>query len=524
MATKNVLRSSAKMAVATFCSRILGLVREQIMAAYFGASGFTDAFLVAYRIPNLLRDLLAEGAFSAAFVPTFTEANHESAEKGRQLLWELVVILGAITGVLTVLIFAFAPELISVFAPSFVADPLKFDLTVTLTRIMCPFLFFISLAALYMGALNSLNVFFVPALAPASYNIMCILCMLFMGSWLSRHGHPPILCLGWGSMLGGFMQAAVQIPLVFKHGYAPTRPAQWWSPRAKKVILLLGPGLIGFAATQINLLVNTVLATSAAVGATSWLNYAFRLFQLPVGILSVSIGNSNLVHFSAAWKKGDRASAIESLSTSYYLSFLMVLPAMALLYTLSDEVVHVVFQRGRFNEHSTLMTAQALRMYVIGLPLYSLYKILVPTFYAIDKQRTAVSASLISVAFNIVFCWYMTPRFGFQMLALGTTLSMLLNCLIQCWRINHDLALGRSFFISGRLIKLLLATVVMAGLSELMSPLVFSFGNSVTLKFFALCLIGAVTTSVFLLSLVMLGERETANTLVRKVTARFKKR
>lgn len=524
MATKNVLRSSAKMAVATFCSRILGLVREQIMAAYFGASGLTDAFLVAYRIPNLLRDLLAEGAFSAAFVPTFTEANHESPQKARELLWELVVILSLITGLLTVLIFAFAPELIRIFAPTFIEDPFKFEITVTLTRIMCPFLFFISLAALFMGALNSLHVFFVPALAPSSYNIMCILSMLLLGGWLSANGYPPVLCLGWGSMLGGFMQAVVQIPLLFKYGYAPTRPAKWGSPRAKKVIKLLGPGLIGFAATQINLLVNTVLATSAAVGATSWLNYAFRLFQLPVGILSVSIGNSNLVHFSAAWKKNDRIGAIDSLRSSYYLSFLMVLPAMALLYTLSDEVVRVIFERGRFNAISTMMTGQALRMYVLGLPLYSLYKILVPTFYAIDRQKIPVIASLISVIFNIVFCWTLTPIYGFEMLALGTTLSMLVNCLIQCWYINSDLALGRSFFFSKPLFKLILSTVIMATLSELMSPLVSYFGKGVLLELLGLTLIGAVTTSVFLISMFIMGEREAARALVQKITARFKKR
>lgn len=524
MANKNVLRSSAKMAVATFCSRILGLVREQIMAAYFGASGLTDAFLVAYRIPNLLRDLLAEGAFSAAFVPTFTEANHESPEKGRQLLWELVVILSVITGLLTVLIFAFAPEIIRVFAPTFIADPVKFEITVSLTRIMCPFLFFISLAALYMGALNSLHVFFVPALAPASYNLMCIVCMLFLGGWLSARGYPPILCLGWGSMLGGFMQAAVQVPLLFKYGYAPTKPVEWWSPRAKKVILLLGPGLVGFAATQINLLVNTVLATSAAVGATSWLNYAFRLFQLPVGILSVSIGNSNLVHFSSAWKKNDKETAIQSLASSYYLNFLMVLPFMALLYTLSDETVHLIFQRGRFTEYSTMMTAQALRMYVLGLPLYGLYKIFVPTFYAIDRQRIPVIASLASVAFNIAFCWFMTPIYGFEMLALGTTLSMMLNCLIQCWFINKDLALGHGFFFSMRIVKLFLATGVMAVVSELMSPLVSQYSTTVIHEFLVLCFIGSASLAAFLFSLATMGEGQAARELVRKFTARFKKR
>lgn len=524
MSTRNVLKSSLKMAVATFCSRILGLVREQLMAAYFGASGLTDAFLVAFRIPNLLRDLLAEGAFSAAFVPTFTEANHEAREKGNELLWELVVLLGVITTVLTFLIYGFAPDLIRLFAPAFVDDPVKFELTVTLTRIMSPFLLFISLAALFMGSLNALHVFFVPALAPAWFNVVSIVCMLFMTGWLSSQGLQPILSLGWGATLGALMQAAVQVPLLFKHKLNFQLPKQWWSPRAKKVVMLLGPGLVGIAAAQINMLVNTVLATSAAVGATSWLNYAFRLFQLPVGILSVSIGNSNLVHFSAAWKKGDKAGAIASLSSSYYLSFLSVLPAMALLYTLSDETVHVIFERGKFSAESTRMTAEALRMYVLGLPLYSLYKILVPTFYAIDRQRVPVLASLVSIGVNIAFCSSLTPLFGFRMLALGTTVSMLINCLIQCLIINRDLHLGRAFFFPARLGKLLVATGVLALISEYLSGHFALRSGSVIEKLLGLSAIGAISCSFFVIALWLMGEREAVSALSQKVLTRFKKR
>ena len=219
------------MALATFISRILGLIREQVMAAYFGASGVTDAFLVAYRIPNLLRDLFAEGAFSSAFVPTFVEANQESKEKSRELMWQLFWLLALITGTICLGIIIFAPEIISIFAPSFKNDPYKFALTVNLTRIMAPFLTCVSLAALFMGVLNSLKVFFVPALAPASYNVMSILSMLTLSGILSSQGHDPIYSLGIGALLGGFMQAVVQIPLIYKYQLRPMWPKHFWGER-----------------------------------------------------------------------------------------------------------------------------------------------------------------------------------------------------------------------------------------------------------------------------------------------------
>jgi putative peptidoglycan lipid II flippase len=511
------------MAIATFFSRILGLVREQVMAAYFGASGVTDAFLVAYRIPNLLRDLFAEGAFSSAFVPTFIEANQESQEKSRELMWSLFWLLTFVTGSICIGIMIFAPELISIFAPTFTKDPEKFNLTVNLTRIMAPFLTCVSLAALFMGVLNSLKVFFVPALAPASYNVMSILSMLTLSGVLSANGYHPIYSLGIGALLGGFMQAAVQVPLIYKHGLKLMWPKSFWTTRSIKVFKLLGPGLFGFAATQINLLITTILATGTLVGATSWLNYSFRLFQLPVGILSVSIGNSNLVHFSEAWKKGDVDGAKSSLQSSYYLSFLTVMPALVILYCLSDEIVNLIFERGRFDRISTLNTAEALRMYALGLPFYGLYKILVPTFYALDRQKIPVISSIISIGFNISFCLFLTPIFGFKVLALGTTLSVLLNSLILGWVLRKDLSLGLGFYFNLRMAKVLAASLAVGAVAEFFLKVEF-FTQPLMSKCFYLALQISAIGLLYILLLMLMGERAAVNALLEKITKKFRKK
>jgi putative peptidoglycan lipid II flippase len=519
----SIIKSTIKMAIATFMSRVLGLVREQVMAAYFGASGITDAFLVAFRIPNLLRDLFAEGAFSSAFVPTFVEANQESKEESRELLWTLFWLLTITTGTICLLIGIFAPELIEIFAPSFTKDPEKFHITVVLTRIMAPFLTFVSLAALFMGALNSLKVFLLPSLAPAFFNIVSVLVMLTMSGFLDSHGYPAVYSLGIGAMLGGLVQAAVQFPILYKYGFKPMWPKKLWSPRAIKVVKLIGPGMIGFAAAQINLLINTILATGTIVGATSWLNYSFRLFQLPVGILSVSIGNSNLVHFSEAWKKGDEQGAKDLLKSSYYLSFLTVLPSLAILYCFSEEIVNLIFERGKFDRHSTIMTAEALRMYALGLPFYSLNKIWVPTFYALNRQRVPVIASLMSIGFNITFCLLLTPIYGFKVLALGTTLSMLVNAGFQSWMLKKDLDLDWDFFFSPKVLKVFAATLV--------SALIVSFGLKVeffTQPFMLKCLIVAAQISAVGLLygaiLMILGERAAVMALVAKITKKFKRK
>jgi putative peptidoglycan lipid II flippase len=519
----SVLKSTLKMAVATFFSRILGLVREQVMAAYFGASGVTDAFLVAYRIPNLLRDLFAEGAFSSAFVPTFVEANHESKEKGRELMWSLFWILLSITGVISLGIIVFAPELITIFAPSFTKDPEKFILTVNLTRIMGPFLVCVSIAALFMGVLNSLKVFFVPSLAPAFYNIMSVISMLGLSGVLASMGYHPVYSLGIGAMLGGLMQALVQLPLIFKHGMRPLWPKKFWTERSKKIIRLIGPGLIGFAATQVNLLIVTILATGTLAGAVSWLNYSFRLFQLPVGILSVSIGNSNMVHFAEAWKKKDKLTARSVLSQSYFLSFVTVMPALIILFCFSEQIINLIFERGRFGHADTLMTAEALRMYSLGLPFYGLYKILVPTFYTLDRQKVPVIGSLCSIGFNIAFCLLLTPVYGFKILALGTTLSIFVNTCIQSYMIKKDLHLPWSFFFSLRIGKILFAAIASGVIAECLLRVDF-FARPLLLKATLLSLQIFAVMLLYMGLLMLMGERSAVKSMVGKVTNRLRRK
>ena len=507
------------MALATFFSRILGLVREQFIAYLFGASGLTDAFLVAYRIPNLLRDLFAEGAFSSAFVPTFVDANHKDPESAKKLFWSLFILLGMITLACSGVTIYFTPEIINIFAPTFINDPHKFETTVLLTRIMAPFLFFVSIAALFMGVLNSLKIFFIPSFAPAFFNVTTIICMIVLPPFLIKYGYEPILSLAIGVIVGGLVQALVQFPLIIKNGYGPTRPSKIFSKETKKVLTLLGPGLIGFAATQINLIINTILASSTVIGAVSWLSFAFRLFQLPVGILSVSIGNSNLVHFSNAWKKGDKEEAIESLSSSFFLSCALVFPAMIGLIVFSEEIVNIIFQRGKFDAESTLMTAKALRLYALGLPFYSIYKIFVPTFYAIDRQKIPVICSILGIIFNIVFCMSLTDKYGFEVLALGTTLSILLNVLIQGHILRSDLEIKLTLFFNLRFLKLILSGILTVGLMIfLKQQFEFNHFNFLNRCLLVLLYLSSIVISYFSLC-VIFGERA----LINKVISRFKR-
>lgn len=520
--SKALILSSIKMALATFCSRILGLVREQVLAFMFGASSLTDAFYVAFRIPNLLRDLFAEGAFSAAFVPAFVEQKGKSIEEARRLLWSLFLFLFLSTTLISLLTIWFAPEIVSVFAPGFQDDALKMEVTVALTRMMAPFLLFVSIAALFMGALNSMGYFFLPALSPASFNLVMIGSMLFFPGLLITQGYPKIYSLGLGVFLGGMLQALIQFPLIWRSGLGPSLKGGKIHEKTGKVIKLLGPGLIGFAATQVNLIVNTVLATATIVGAVSWLSYAFRLFQLPVGILSVSLGNANLVHFSRAWKSGDEAKASELLLNSFFMSWIVILPAMSVTMLFAEEIVHLIFERGEFGSNSTLMTAKALFWYGAGLPFYGLYKILVPAFYTLDRQKIPVYASVFSITCNIIFCVTLTPIYGFEVLAIGTSLSMFLNSAIQLLIMRTDLNLSLAEFLNFRFARILLAasagTALAFGLANIFP---YAADGSLIIRIIWL---GTAFSFVFLsygALLFALGERSIVLKIMAKIQAKL---
>jgi putative peptidoglycan lipid II flippase len=513
--SKKILLSSLKMAIATLLSRVLGLVREQVMAAMFGASMLTDVFHVAYRIPNMMRDLFAEGAFSSAFVPSFVQAKQKGPEEARQLLWSLFIILSVMTGTIGCLIIGFSDQIVNLFAPSFIENAEKFALTTSMVKVMAFYLFFVSLAALFMGALNSLKMFFIPALAPAFFNIIMILSMLFLPAFYISKGMSVIYALGTGVLIGGFIQMTMQIPFIYKHGMGALLPKKIFSQESKHVLKLLGPGLIGFAATQINLVIATILATPI-VGAVSWLQYAFRLFQLPVGVASVSIGNSNLVHFSEAWKSGKKEEAISTLQSSYNLSFMILLPAVIGLIVFPNEIINIVFERGMFKTSDTLQTATALKFYAIGLIFYGTYKIFVPTFYAMNRQKIPVYSSIFSIIINIIFCVSTIDELGFSALALGTSLSITVNVFIQAVVLKKDLALNWSFYFSKQIFKTFLAAVLTTGLVCLLKDFIPFAREEFIARGFVLGVYLGSTVLIYGILLAILGERSLINKILSK--------
>lgn len=441
----SILRAAGLMGVATFLSRIMGLVREQAFAILFGAGNATDAFNVAFRIPNLLRDLFAEGAMSASLVPTFTQARIEQGERRAWRVAGLVFrVLFLVVGVLALLGILFAPELVKLYASAFLEVPGKFELTTRMTRIMFPFFPLVALAAAFMGILNACGIFFVPAFSSALFNIASVITgvslALFLSSpfgavWGAQWGIQPIEGMAVGVLIGGAVQALSQLPSLYRSGYrwqrrSPEDPVWFRDPALRRMLWLMVPGTVGLAATQVNILVNTVLATSQGPGAVSWLNYAFRLMQFPIGVFGVSIASATLPRVSEQWVRKDVQGISASLSQSLRYVFAINLPASAGLAFLGYPIIELIFQYGRFHADDTQRTAFALAMYAIGLTAYSGVKVLVPACYALGNTRLPVASSMATVAFTIILNLVMVKPFGYWGLALGTSVGAILNGLI----------------------------------------------------------------------------------------------
>ena len=313
----SVARSAAIMGIATFLSRIAGLVREQTFAYLFGAGKWTDAFNVAFKIPNLLRDLFAEGAMSAAFVPTFNSIlQKEGEEKAFRLTNLTFCAILIIVGTLTALGMILSPYIVQILAPQFINDPEKFNVTVTMTRIMFPFLLVISWAAISMGMLNSLGEFFIPSVAPVFLNLSMILSGWLICPIAVKCNMPSITGMAIGAMLGGILQFAVQLPSLIRKGWRFFWCLDFKDPGIKKIGKLMIPGTVGLAATQINVAVNTILATSQGDGAVSWISYAFRIMQLPIGIFGVAVAQATLPVISRQAASGDKDAMAGTLASS----------------------------------------------------------------------------------------------------------------------------------------------------------------------------------------------------------------
>jgi putative peptidoglycan lipid II flippase len=459
---------------ATLASRVLGLVRDQIFAILLGAGTFSDAFVAAFRIPNLLRDLFAEGALSSAFVPTFAEVRRNRGAEAAWRLGNLVVgLLLAVVGALTLLGILFAPQVVSLVAPGFEAAR---DLTIRLTRIMMPFLLLVSLAAAAMGMLNAQSRFTAPALAPALFNVGSI--AVGVGLWAAGAG-PEKAVVGWsiGTLLGGLLQLLAQIPSLRGLGYR-VRPALRGAlaePGIRRIGALMGAAVIGLSATQVNIVVNTIFA-SHQEGAVSWLQYAFRLMQFPLGVFGVAI--ATVAGAGVAQRAADRdlPGVKRTLGSAMRLVAFLNVPSTVGLVILAVPIIALIFEHGRFDAADTAATAQALVFYAIGLYAYSGVKVFAPAFYALDEARVPVLGSVVGMVANVALNATLYPVLGYRGVALGTSLAAIANfaVLALAWRRRHG-GLGGSGVLP-QMLRVIAATAVLAGVAwgayVLLGPLV----------------------------------------------------
>src|SRR3984885_3621239 len=405
-------KAAGVIGLAVMCSRLLGLAREQICAALFGGGGAMVAFTAAFRIPNLLRDLFAEGALSTAFVTTFSKT---IARDGDQAAWRLadkVATLAAITlGALCVAGIVFSPQLVSLLAPGF--DPHKAALTVVLTRIMFPFILLVSLAALVMGMLNAKSVFGMPAMASSFFNIGSIVGGGAIGAWIyPQFGPRALIGLALGTLFGGALQLAVQLPSLAKLGYGYRPDFRWRDAGVKAILLLMGPSVIAASTTQFNVLVNSMFASTLGEGPIYWLSIAFRLMQLPLGLFGVALGTVTLPLLSRLVVAGQMNAFRGELAHAMRLAVLLTIPSTVGLIMLAGPIISVLYQHGKFTAFEAAQAAGALQFYAVGLVGYAALKVLVNAFYALDKRKTPMMVSLLAVALNLGLNWLFTLRLG----------------------------------------------------------------------------------------------------------------
>jgi putative peptidoglycan lipid II flippase len=462
--SSRLARSAGLIGAATMTSRVLAVARETVFAALFGAGNAMDAYNVAFRIPNLLRDLFAEGAISAAFIPTFTRY---LTTRGRDAAWRLgnlvVNALALVTLACVVAGWFLAPAIARAFAPDYALVPGKLELTTLLTRIMLPFLTMVAVGVAMMGMLNALRRFFIPALSPAMFNIAALVSAFTLVPLMPRLGWPPIAGIAFGTLLGGIGQILLQWPLLRREGwrYQPVFDAR--DEGLREVMLLMAPATVGLAAVQVNVFVNTLLATSQGTGAVSWLNYAFRLMYLPIGLFGVSIGTAVLPEISRHAAAADLPGMRRTVSDALRLMFMLNVPATVGLIVLARPIVALLLERGQFGPADTDATAAAVMFYAPGLLGYAAVKIASPTFYALRDSRTPVAVSALAIGINIALNLALVRVAGFRGLAAGTAIAASVNAGLLLWLLRRRVG-GLDGYRNLRAFGLItLASIVMGG-------------------------------------------------------------
>ena len=421
------LQSSGSLSVAVAVSRVLGLVRESLKARLIGAGALADTYAVAFRIPNLLRDLLAEGALSSAFVPTFTASLvQEDRERAHRLADLALAALLLLTGALTLLGVVFAEELVWLITSGWSAD--KVVATAELTRIMMPLLMLVSVGAVWTGMLNAQRRYLAPAYAPAIFNILSVL--VGAGLWLAGYSGTQAV-LGWsiGTLAAGLAQAFVLLPPLWRLGYRPRlRLAGLWThPGIRRIVTQMLPAVLGIAALQLNIFVNTRFAASLGDGPVAQIELAFRIFYLPIGMFGVALATITTTQVSEEAARGDRNGLVQKTGEGLSALWMLTTASTVGLCVLARPIVALLYEGGEFTAADTVAVADILRAYALGLVPYSMVKIVAPAFYTIDRPRLPLLASLAAVAVTIGFNAATYQLLGAPGLALGTTIGALFN-------------------------------------------------------------------------------------------------
>ncbi|RLA38497.1 MAG: murein biosynthesis integral membrane protein MurJ [Gammaproteobacteria bacterium] len=428
---RGLLGSSAIVGAMTMLSRILGLIRDVVFARVIGADGFADAFFVAFKIPNFLRRLFAEGAFAQAFVPVLTEYRNEGGHAAvKELIDRVAGALGSVLIVLTVVAVIAAPMLAGIFAPGFVGDSAKFQATTEMIRVTFPYLLFISLTGFAGGILNSYDRFAVPAFTPVWLNVCLISAALVAAPWFDQ----PVFALAWGVFAAGIIQMLFQIPFLANIHLLPSPKLDWQYPGVKKILRLMAPAIFGVSVSQINLLLDTVIASFLPTGSVSWLYYSDRLAELPLGVFGVAAATVILPNLSRqhAAKSTDEFNAILDWAIRFVL--LIAVPASIALMMIAEPLLAALFYDGsEIDQRDIVMAGFSLRAYALGVVAFMLIKVLAPGYFARQDTKTPVKIGLIAMAanmvMNLVFVFVLHHYFtlGHAGLALATSLAAFLN-------------------------------------------------------------------------------------------------
>lgn len=433
-----LLRSTAIVSAMTLLSRVLGFVRDLVFAQKFGASLATDAFYVAFRIPNFMRRLFAEGSFSLAFVPVLAEYRQRGDKQAlRQFVDHVCGTLAAILMLVVALGIFAAPAFVSVFAPGFLDQPMKFDLTADMLRITFPYIFLISLAGFAGGILNSYSRFALPALSPVLLNVALIAAAL----WLAPYFDEPVKALAWGVLIGGVLQLLLQLPGLARLGLLPRPRWGWADSGVRKILKLMIPTLFGSSVAQVNLLVDTLIASFLVTGSVTWLYYTDRLLEFPLGIFGVALGTVILPHLSGKHAAKDPKGFTHAVDWGLRLGLFIALPAAVFLILLAEPMFWTLFGYGRFKAIDAQMSGMSLAALALGLPAFIAVKVLAPAFYARQDTRTPVKAGIASmlsnILLNVVFVslWLWSGRAGAHAgLALSSALAGYINAgLLLYW-------------------------------------------------------------------------------------------